>query len=394
MDVDIIIIGAGLGGTSSAIVLAKAGYDVALVDSHATYPPEFRAEKIGAPHMAKIESLGLADTVLAHVDRLDDIWVARYGRVVAKVAGPDYAFHYADLVNGLRADLPATVRFVLGRVADIATGDERQCVTMADGTVLRARLIIVATGLGDSIRSRVSIERVRISRAHSLSLGFDLTVRPHDLPFASLVYYGNGPRDRLAYFTLFPIGDAARVNLYVYRTVGEEWTKQFRQNPNEVLRTMMPGLEHIMPKPIVQGPIAMRSIDLTVTENYRRPGVVLIGDAFATCCPVPGVGIQKVFTDVEQLTKHHIPAWFGSPGMGADKIGTYYDDPVKLECDARGLAASRYARSLATSPSIRWVARRLRNQVVRRGLHAVQDAGRLFGGRSILASHPRRGGPF
>lgn len=192
MDVDIIIIGAGLGGTSSAIVLAKAGYAVAMIDSHAAYPSEFRAEKMGKPHMAKIESLGLADTVLAHVERLDNIWVARYGRVVAKVAGPDYAFHYADLVNGLRAVVPGTVRFVVGRVGDIATSDGLQRVTMADGTALQARLIIVATGLGDSIRSRVSIERVRLSRAHSLSLGFDLTVKPHDLPFASLVYYGDG----------------------------------------------------------------------------------------------------------------------------------------------------------------------------------------------------------
>ena len=387
MDVDIIIIGAGLGGTSSAIVLARAGYDVALIDSHAAYPPEFRAEKMGGPHMAKIESLGLAAIVLPRVERLDSIWVARYGRVVAKVAGPDYAFHYADLVNGLRAALPGTVRFVVGRVGDITTGDDRQSVTMADGTVLKARLIIVATGLGDSIRSRVSIERVRLSRAHSLSLGFDLTVKPRDLPFASLVYYGNGPRDRLAYFTLFPIGDSARVNLYVYRTAGEDWTKQFRQNPNEVLRTMMPGLESIMPAAVVQGPIAMRSIDLTVAKNYRRAGVVLIGDAFGTCCPVPGVGIQKVFTDVEQLTKHHIPAWFGSSGMGADKIGTYYDDAVKVECDARGLAASVYARSLVTSPELRWAARRLRNQVARRGLHAVQDAARLFRRHSIAASY-------
>ena len=386
MDVDIIIIGAGLGGTSSAIVLAKAGYDVALIDSHAAYPAEFRAEKMGPPHMAKIESLGLADTVLAHVKRLDDIWVARYGRVVAKVAGPDYAFHYADLVNGLRATVPGSVHFVVGRVGDIATGDDLQSVTMADGTGLRGRLIIVATGLGDSIRSRVSIERVRLSRAHSLSLGFDLMVKPHELPFSSLVYYGNGPSDRLAYFTLFPVGDTARVNLYVYRTAGEDWTKHFRQNPNEVLRTLMPGLKGIMPEAIVQGPIAMRSIDLTVAKNYRRAGVVLIGDAFSTCCPIPGVGIQKVFTDVEQLTKHHIPAWFESPGMGADKIGTYYDDAVKQDCDARGLAASLYARSLATSSGVRWVARRLRNQVVRRGLYAVRDAGRLFTSRPIAAS--------
>ena len=293
MDVDIIIIGAGLGGTSSAIVLAKAGYDVALIDRHAVYPPEFRAEKMGAPHMERIESLGLAETVLAHVQRLDNIWVARYGHVVARVAGPDYAFRYADLVNGLRAVLPGTVRFVVGRVGDIATSDAFQSVTMADGTVLKARLIIVATGLGDSIRSRVAIERVRLNRAHSLSLGFDLTVRPRDLPFASLVYYGDGPKDRLAYFTLFPIGDTARVNLYVYRTAGEDWTQRFRQDPDEVLGTMMPGLARIVPDASVQGPIAMRSIDLTTAKNYRRPGVVLIGDAFASCCPVPGVGIHR-----------------------------------------------------------------------------------------------------
>ena len=386
MNVDIIIIGAGLGGTSSAIVLAKAGYDVALIDRHAAYPSEFRAEKMGVPHMARIESLGLAESVLAHVQRLDSIWVARYGQVVAKVTGPDYAFHYADLVNGLRAVLPGTVRFVVGRVGDITTGDDVQSVTMADGTVLKARLIIVATGLGDSIRSRVSIERVRISRAHSLSLGFDLTLKPRELPFASLVYYGNGPSDRLAYFTLFPIGDTARVNLYVYRTAGEDWTKDFRQRPNEVLQTMMPGLRTIMPEALVQGPIAMRSIDLTTAKNYRRAGVVLIGDAFSTCCPIPGVGIQKVFTDIEQLTRHHIPAWFASPGMGVDKIGTFYDDAVKMACDARGLSASLYARSLATSPNVPWVARRLRNRVARRGLYAIQDAGRLITRRPIAAS--------
>ncbi len=71
--------------------------------------------------------------------------------------------------------------------------------------------------------------------------------------------------------------------------------------------------------------------------------------------------------------------------MGADKIGTYYDDAVKLECDARGLSASLYARSLATSPDVPWVARRLRNRVARRGLYAMQNAGRLFRHRAPAA---------
>ncbi len=267
MDVDIIIIGAGLGGTSSAIVLAKAGYDVALIDSHAIYPSEFRAEKMGVPHMAKIESLGLADTVLAHVQRLDDIWVARYGHVVAKVAGPDYAFRYADLVNGLRAVLPGTVRFVVGRVGDIAASDALQSVTMADGTVLKARLIIVATGLGDSIRSRVAIERVRLSRAHSLSLGFDLTVKPRELPFASLVYHGDGPKDRLAYFTLFAIGESARVNLYVYRTAGEDTVRR------DLLPTHPPRTPHTAGRNVPPRPTDASGDARSGSARLSRSGV-------------------------------------------------------------------------------------------------------------------------
>lgn len=46
--VDVVVIGAGLGGTAAATVIARAGYRVALVESHAVHPPKFRAEKLGA----------------------------------------------------------------------------------------------------------------------------------------------------------------------------------------------------------------------------------------------------------------------------------------------------------------------------------------------------------
>ena len=61
----------------------------------------------------------------------------------------------------------------------------------------------------------------------------------------------------------------------------------------------------------------------------RQAGVVLVGDAFATSCPAAGTGTGKVFTDVERLCNVHIPRWLATPGMGADKIAAFYDDPVK-----------------------------------------------------------------
>ena len=36
----------------------------------------------------------------------------------------------------------------------------------------------------------------------------------------------------------------------------------------------------------------------------------------------------------ERLCNHHIPRWLASDGMGADKIAVFYDDPVKVACEA------------------------------------------------------------
>ena len=57
--------------------------------------------------------------------------------------------------------------------------------------------------------------------------------------------------------------------------------------------------------------------------------MVLIGDAFSTSCPAAGTGTGKVFTDVERLCNVYIPRWFATPGMGAEKIAAFYDDPVR-----------------------------------------------------------------
>ena len=72
---------------------------------------------------------------------------------------------------------------------------------------------------------------------------------------------------------------------------------------------------------------------ISVRDVIARAGVVLVGDAFASTCPVAGTGTDKVFTDVTQLCNVHIPAWLASEGMGEDKIAAFYDDPIKKACD-------------------------------------------------------------
>ena len=93
---------------------------------------------------------------------------------------------------------------------------------------------------------------------------------------------------------------------------------------------------------------------------------MLVGDAFATTCPVAGTGTDKVFTDVGRLCNVHIPAWLATDGMDADKIAPFYDDPVKKACDAWSMAKA-YHLPLALD--------RQRHLLARAALGAFRPAG-------------------
>jgi 2-polyprenyl-6-methoxyphenol hydroxylase-like FAD-dependent oxidoreductase len=68
----------------------------------------------------------------------------------------------------------------------------------------------------------------------------------------------------------------------------------------------------------------IRPADLYVMKNHVQPGIVLIGDAFATSCPAAGTGTNKVFTDVDRLCNVHIPRWLTSEGVGEEKIAAFF----------------------------------------------------------------------
>jgi 2-polyprenyl-6-methoxyphenol hydroxylase-like FAD-dependent oxidoreductase len=146
-----------------------------------------------------------------------------------------------------------------------------------------------------------------------------------------------------------------------------------RDAPVETLMRLWPRLQRVMGSFVVEN-VRIRPIDLYVTEGYRQPGIVLVGDAFATACPAVGVGANKVLTDVERLCNVHIPRWLASPGMGVDKIASFYADPVKRACDENSAARSFFLRSLSTDEGLSWRARRWTRFGVQIGASAVGRA--------------------
>ena len=163
-----------------------------------------------------------------------------------------------------------------------------------------------------------------------------------------------------------------RANLCVYREMDDLWLREFRAAPRESLMALMPGLTKITGAFEVPGPVQIRPADLYVTTGVVRPGVVLVGDAFATSCPAAGTGTGKVFTDVERLCNVHVPRWFATPGMGADKIAAFYDDAVKRDYDALSAGKAFHLRSLTVEPGLTWAARRFLRFAARLAIGTVR----------------------
>ena len=379
-ETDIVIAGGGLAGSTAAAMLGRDGFDVVVVDPHATYPPDLRCEKLDGFQVGVLRRTGLADPILAAATPDGECWTARFGRVIDKRPGDQWGILYDTLVNTMRDHIPKYVTFINGKVTGIANSCARQVVTLAGGEEISARLVVIASGLNNGLRQSLRIAREEVSKSHSITMAFNLEpVGRANFEFRALTYYGERAADRVAYLTLFPVGDAMRANLMVYRDPRDPWLREMRERTVPAMLSVMPKLARLIGPAAVSGAVMVRPADLYRTHGYLQPGIVLIGDAFATSCPAAGTGCGKVFTDVERLCNVHVPQWMSTAGMDVDKIGAFYADPIKVACDQHSLEWAFELRSVSIDEGWSWRAKRWRRFL---GRMAIGTARAAWGGTS------------
>jgi 2-polyprenyl-6-methoxyphenol hydroxylase-like FAD-dependent oxidoreductase len=361
-----LIVGAGLGGATAAAVLSRAGFDVVVVDRHAAYPADFRAEQLVGSQIDALRRLGLLDGIVGQTTPMPNATSACYGKVIDQTHSLHYGLHYADMVNAARS-LAVRARFITGRVAQVATGAASQTVVLADGTVLGARLVVLATGPSDGgLLAPLGISRTMLSENHSLTFGFDLQTASRRI----LVYYGERAGDRMDYLTIFPIGSAMRANLFCYLDPSDPWAKLFKRDPKQALLGVMPSLGQTIGPFEVVSKVQVRPNSIQRAEAWHRAGVVLIGDAYQSSCPAVGSGIGRILADVEALSRL-MPSWLTTPGMGVDKLAQFYQDPAKRRFDDQALRDAKFRRALCSEASWRWKAYRTQYYYRRRTLGII-----------------------
>ena len=357
---DIAIIGGGLAGSTAAAMLGRTRIATVLIDPHETYPFDFRVEKLsGEEQIERFQKTGIADQVLRAATHDGENWIARFGYLLDKKPSRQFGITYDQFIQTIRAEILAPADLVCAKVTDVSTSAERQQLTLSNGETISARLVVLANGLNLGLRRNLGIDRQIVSTCHSISIGFDLVpVGRPAFEFPALTYFSERPSDRIAYLTLFPVGSRMRANLFAYRDADDPWLREMRHKPVETINAALPRLRRITGEFVVAGDVRIRPADIYVSSGYRQPGIVLVGDAFATTCPVTGTGTDKVFTDVAQLCNVHIPAWLATEGMTEGKIASFYDDPLKRACDAWSSAKAFSFRRVTIDTGPYWRAQR------------------------------------
>lgn len=323
-DYDAVIVGASLAGCTAAILLARTGARVALVEKHAD-PQTFKricTHYIQASGVPSIERLGLLEPMLEAGAQRSPLRVwTRWGWIVPprdpRNAGLNLRREKLDpLLRGMAAQTPG-VELLAGWTARALTRDATGTVTGVVGqsrdggeATLRGKLVVGADGRDSRIAELAGVRVWRTRHERIAYGGYFAGGAPAHAPDATL--WMTDPEWAAA----FPTDDG--LTLYAAMPT-KAWLPEFKRDSRAALVRFLadqPDAPPIHDAELV-GPVRGK---LDMENRLRRPvapGLALVGDAALAIDPVWGVGCGWAFQSAEWLADAVAPALGGAEPLEA-----------------------------------------------------------------------------
>ncbi|MFI8100213.1 NAD(P)/FAD-dependent oxidoreductase [Streptomyces sp. NPDC086023] len=308
---DVVISGAGLAGSAAAILLARRGARVALLERRSD-PGAFKVlctHSLTANAHPVLDELGLVpDLEKAGAVRNEARWYTRWGWIEPKAApgGPELPYAYNvrrstldPLIRSRAAETPGVDLLLGHRVTGVVRKAGRtvgvRASTRQDERELRARLVVGADGKDSAVARLAGVP----TRQHE-NARFAYLAHYRDLPLPGGIGQAWFLEPDMAY--AFPNDDGVTVLAVV---PDKKRLPAFRDDLEGSFNAFVRALPEAPPVDSARRVSKfIGTVDYPLhTRKPTAPGLALIGDAALTCDPLWGVGCGWALQSAQWLAE-------------------------------------------------------------------------------------------
>jgi 2-polyprenyl-6-methoxyphenol hydroxylase-like FAD-dependent oxidoreductase len=313
------IVGAGPAGAATALLLAKRGVRVTLLERERDFERAFRGEALMPTGLDALREIGVRDAVDRLPWRLLEAWrIFLDGREIMHVAEPSAELGeralrvvpQPQLLELLVAEAGVAPEFGFRRgwtARDLLLRGERVCGVRAAGpegpVEIGADLVLGCDGRASLARRRAGLELRLLPEAYDV-LWFKLPAPPDFASETAIRIYAAGPDVALAY-----VSWDGRLQVAWLIEKGGWRSLRDRDWLAECARILAPDLaRHVLAaRGELEGPVPL---DLVVGRctRWSAPGLLLLGDAAHPMSPVRAQGINVALRDAIVAANHLVPA--------------------------------------------------------------------------------------
>lgn len=309
--VDVAIVGGGMVGLAVACGLQGSGLRVAVLEQRvpeplaADAPPQLRVSAINAASEKLLTRLGIWQDILSrrascyhgmevwdkdsfgHISFDDqNMGYSHLGHIVENAV-----IHYA-LWNKAQQSSDITL-FAPAELQQVAWGENETFLTLKDGSMLTARLVIGADGANSWLRNKADISLTFWDYQHHALVATIRTEEPHEA-VARQVFHGEG------ILAFLPLSDPHLCSI-VWSLPPQEAQRMQQASEDEFNRALNIAFDNRLGLCKVESERQVFPLTGRYARQFAAHRLALVGDAAHTIHPLAGQGVNLGFMDAAEL---------------------------------------------------------------------------------------------